>query len=186
MPIWRENAHSLTTNKKLVDTYFTVLRKFGSDPGACHISSATLYVMLREMGFSPELCIGEVTYGNTKFDHSWVELDGLIFDVAVVYSLEEYRISNPVFSGINLGTITPTEGIYISTEPTIPDKHTLNILKKGFLKYMDEYPVGRNGIWAIVKELGRDLNKNWKIAVLKDKYSSAEWSIRTPYIIQGK
>lgn len=71
--------------------------------GACHSTSAVLYVLLSEFGLEPKLCIGEVRCAGGIFDHSWVELNGEVFDVAI--SLPGPGGANaggPVFASHNL------------------------------------------------------------------------------------
>lgn len=78
--------------------------------GACHSTSAVLFVLLSEMGLTPRLCIGEVGAGGPYFDHSWVDLDGEVFDVAV--SLPEpggEEVGGPVFASVDLYTGTTTD-----------------------------------------------------------------------------
>lgn len=78
--------------------------------GACHSTSAILFVLLSERGLAPKLCIGEVGAGGPYFDHSWVELDGEVFDVAV--SLPEpggMEVGGPVFATVDLYTGTTTD-----------------------------------------------------------------------------
>lgn len=50
---------------------------------ACHASCSALYVALSELGYSPKLCIGEMLGQGLYFDHSWIELDGQILDIAI-------------------------------------------------------------------------------------------------------
>ena len=55
--------------------------------GACHASCSALYVALSELGYSPKLCIGEMMGQGLYFDHSWIELDGKIIDMAISMTL---------------------------------------------------------------------------------------------------
>lgn len=78
--------------------------------GACHSTSAVLFVLLSELGLAPKLCIGEVGAGGPYFDHSWVELDGEIFDVAVsLPELDGREVGGPVFASVDLYTGTTTD-----------------------------------------------------------------------------
>jgi len=52
--------------------------------GMCHALSSILYVGISEMGYEPEICIGEVDdpfQRVTRFDHSWILLNGKIIDI---------------------------------------------------------------------------------------------------------
>lgn len=73
--------------------------------GACHSTSAVLFVLMSELGLEPTLCIGEVCAGGTYFDHSWVEFNGKVFDVAVC--LPDPRgaeVGGPIFASVSLDT----------------------------------------------------------------------------------
>lgn len=87
---------------------FSELLKFvvGSNYcGGCHDTSAVLHMLLADAGLSSELCIGEVGTGQQFFDHSWVEVEGLVFDVAVCMPLQQGRaVGGPVFGGVDLAT----------------------------------------------------------------------------------
>lgn len=71
--------------------------------GACHDTSAVLYMLMSELGLSPTLNLGEVTSTSGTFDHSWVEVDGLIFDVAVCLPQEGgAHVAGPIFASVDL------------------------------------------------------------------------------------
>lgn len=73
--------------------------------GGCHDTSAVLHMLLTEVGVESTLCIGEVGAGRFFFDHSWVEVDGRVFDVAVCMPHPEGEpVGGPVFGNIDLAT----------------------------------------------------------------------------------
>lgn len=101
--------------------------------GACHSTSAILFVLLSESGLQPKLCIGEVGAGGPYFDHSWIELDGKVFDVAV--SLPDTRgaqVGGPVFASVDLDTGIATSldfAFYrdgLGADALVPFNKTLN------------------------------------------------------------
>ena len=101
----------IRNSDQLVDAFCVTLEKIciESWPGACHDTSAAIYVIFSELGFSPTLCIGEVISEKTHFDHSWVELDGLIYDAAVCFPAAGIEfVSAPIFSSIDLTTLEKT------------------------------------------------------------------------------
>lgn len=51
--------------------------------GACHATTAILHVLLRHQGVAGRLVTGELRRGQIVFNHSWYELDGRIYDIAV-------------------------------------------------------------------------------------------------------
>lgn len=96
-------------NHKLNDAYYLLLEFIikNNDYGACHSTSVVLYILMSELGFNPELCIGEVRCGvdSHAFDHSWVVLDGLIYDASVVLPHPcGYSNTGPIFASIDLNT----------------------------------------------------------------------------------
>ena len=74
--------------------------------GACHATSAALYVALTEAGYSVDLCVGEVEFSRFVFDHSWIELDNKIIDLAVSMTLMGggMSVSEPIVLDTNIAT----------------------------------------------------------------------------------
>lgn len=71
--------------------------------GACHASCSALYVALSELGYSPKLCIGEMMGQGLYFDHSWIELNGKIIDMAISMTLlGGAPASEPILFGKNI------------------------------------------------------------------------------------
>ena len=71
--------------------------------GACHASCAALYVALCEAGYQPKLCIGEMLGEGLYFDHSWIELNGYIFDLAISMTLMGGAAASDVYKRQILG-----------------------------------------------------------------------------------
>ena len=66
---------------------------------------AVLPYMLRflNLGYSPKLCIGEMLGQGLYFDHSWIELDGQILDIAISMTLlGGAPVSEPIVFGKNI------------------------------------------------------------------------------------
>lgn len=86
---------------------YVVQEKHG---GACHETSAVLHVLLREQGVESSLCIGEVRAREGVLDHSWVEIERDLFDVAVCLPQETIgvHVGGPVFRSWDLATGAPT------------------------------------------------------------------------------
>ncbi|MDC6165452.1 hypothetical protein PPH93_27685 [Achromobacter xylosoxidans] len=72
----------------------------------CHDTSAVLYMQLRQAGLQEAdmaLCIGEVNALGSRFDHSWVEVRGQVFDVAICAPSKSGGFAGgPVFAGEDL------------------------------------------------------------------------------------
>ncbi|HDR8994456.1 TPA: hypothetical protein QDB01_000333 [Burkholderia vietnamiensis] len=78
--------------------------------GGCHDTSALMYMRLLRAGLPKDnvaLCIGEVVGPGGPFDHSWVEVNGKVLDVAICAPNESGKFAGgPVFGGIDLGSNT--------------------------------------------------------------------------------
>jgi len=57
--------------------------------GGCHLVSAILYILLTEKGYEPIIRLGEVQIANFIFNHSWIELDGKVIDIAIMNTLRD-------------------------------------------------------------------------------------------------
>ncbi len=158
------------------ETFFAVsdyLRE-RPNPGACHLLSSILHVLLSEQGIENTLCVGEVSSDKGNFDHSWIEIDSLVFDVAIQLTNEGDR-NPPIYAGINLVTAQLAEMKY-----GVQMKRGLDPIAKGmfntsFVKYMDDFPRHQNGAWDIVKKLAKHrLGFSVNIEELRERYSSTE------------
>lgn len=78
--------------------------------GACHSTSAVMFMLFSELGLKPKLKIGEVySYHVSKaFDHSWVEVDEAVYDVAIGYpqlsELGGEYVCGPIFNDVDINT----------------------------------------------------------------------------------
>lgn len=138
--------------------------------GACHALSLAMYVALSELGFSPDLCVGECDSndGMKPFDHSWIVLYGKIIDVAISMPLPPVES----FCGIVVGDIDISTGERVDVSYGIrtsvgfvPDTQT--VLSLPFVRYMDGFPFERRGLWTVV---GRILDKQVNVSELRSKY----------------
>ena len=141
--------------------------------GACHACSSALYIALRECGLEPELCIGECRYGvgGIPFDHSWIRLDGKVFDVACAMRLDTgLPICAPVIGDIDVETGEPTDMCYGIMFRGL-DMEAQMVCELPFVDYMDGYPNERDGLWTVVGScLGRAVN----VSSLRRRYSNVE------------
>lgn len=100
-------AQSIANGDTISKSYFELLKFIleHSYQGACHSTSAVLHMLFKEAGLNSTLCLGEVGIANEFFDHSWVEIDGQIFDAAVCMPDDEgVTAGGPVFANIDLST----------------------------------------------------------------------------------
>ena len=153
------------------------LARFISDRkwyGACHASCAALYVALKELGFSPTLCAGEVDAHAFIFDHSWVELDGRIIDAAIAFPLQGKPLSNLIVLGVDIFTKMPSNLVYGTSRGTGLDIDANYATTVPFCIYMDNFPDAPNGLWSVVEVL---LGQTVDITSMRTKYSDTKWKI---------
>ena len=165
----KENGYKEDIGDVLTNMYRYMERKQWW--GACHASCSALYVALSELGYSPKLCIGEMLGQGLYFDHSWIELDGQILDIAISMTLwGGAPVSEPIVFGKNIRS---------GKEPVIKygvpgrgiEGETLVVNSLPFIDYMDGFPDEKNGLWGVVQEL---LGRKVDIPDLREKYKKVE------------
>lgn len=135
--------------------------------GACHASCSALYVALSELGYSPKLCIGEMMGQGLYFDHSWIELNGKIIDMAISMTLlGGAPASEPILFGKNI-----RNGMEPVIEYGVPGRgiegESLIVMNLPFTDYMNAFPDEKDGLWGVVREL---LGTEIDIENLRKKY----------------
>ena len=81
--------------------------------GSCHLTSAVMYILLTEAGFTDLLVkTGVVENVDGPFDHSWVEYQGKKIDIAIMNTLRDGFKFPPVFLDKLIGSETPIEYNY--------------------------------------------------------------------------
>lgn len=145
--------------------------------GACHDTSAVLYMLLKELGLSPTLNIGEVRAPAGFLDHSWVEVEGRIFDVAVCLPQPGGTdVGGPIFANIDVATNRKTALQYGAVSPHgfgLDAYPALSLDLSGFSTIQNE-----PNIWALAVALGFDLDLNLTCAELERKYGAVRRTVR--------
>lgn len=141
--------------------------------GACHATSSVLFVALSELGFEPVLCYGEVVCGNAfVFDHSWVEINNSVFDLACYMTLQNgLPVSNPVLFGNDIVTRTPPTLKYGISGRGL-DMEARLVASMPFCDYMDGFPEEKQGLWGVLAKIIAD--NNIDIDALRKKYANVE------------
>ena len=139
--------------------------------GACHATCAALYVSLSELGYTPNLCIGEVLGQGLYFDHSWITLDGMITDLAINMTLlGGAPASGVIVFGKDIKTGLPPVLDYGVPGRGIEDQAKY-VMELPFVQYMDSFPDEKDGLWGVVQEL---LNENIDIPSLRERYKDTK------------
>lgn len=181
---WREVAgdveFSNSQRAAIHKTFFLLNDDFGKNPnlrGGCHLSSSVMYVLFSEQGISSELCIGEVQRPNgLYFDHSWVEIDGKVFDLSIQRTLDGEQ-NAPVFAGYDLDTGYLTKFNYRFEREGLGETAT-RVCRTPFLDYLDGAVLAQS--WGLIEKAGKSLGLNLKIAELRDRYKDTKRVLINP------
>jgi len=121
--------------------------------GACHATCSILYVGLSEMGYAPTIYMGEAAnIYRPRFDHSWIELDGKIIDLAIAIPLWGHeQFAGPVVFDIDLFTNAHHDLIYGVPNGKLDDVAQFTY-DTPFSEYMSMYPEYKDGLWGILKD----------------------------------
>lgn len=140
--------------------------------GACHTTCSILFVGFSELGYSPQICIGELAIPTRpRFDHSWIMVDKKIIDLAVALPLPgNAPISSPIIFDINIGTNQKHEMIYGVKGGKLDNQANL-VYNTPFVTYMDIFPNDENGLWGILKKV---FPKDISIENIKSKYTDVQ------------
>jgi hypothetical protein len=144
--------------------------------GACHGSSAVFAVLLMAQGLQPTLCLGEVRCGDIYFDHSWVEIDGEIFDAAISKTLIHGLAFPPVFRSHDLSSKHLTTLEYGQPSGQRYDESAAWIRTTSVSDYMRVFPDHPDGLWGIAKAIGKTANIRVTLASLKKHSDVLRWA----------
>ncbi len=181
---WIQRANDASRNlhngKGIFDAYtalLTVVWREGWN-GACHDTSAMLYMLLREQGYSPALVTGEVKAADKYLDHSWVEVEGKIYDVAVGFPHEDGVYVGPsVFASLNLDTGEPTNLSFGVRSPGGIDEIAQFVADATLSEYSEkQHP--QASIWAFTPVVGHLCGLALSSEALRRKYGAVTRELR--------
>ena len=159
--------------------------------GACHGIAAIQYVIFSELGFEPKLYAGITETGIWTTGHSWIEMEGKVYDAACYFSVEDTPRRPPVFHGIELNTMKPTTTAYGIAVPPVFSEDVQAVLDAGTTVpgiLNGEFTLMRGahlwhvldnicmlaGIDSVLKVVGDNIDAN---ALIK-KYKNTRWELR--------
>ncbi|MFS2016052.1 lasso peptide biosynthesis protein [Massilia sp. CT11-108] len=158
-----------------------VLRDVWEKPylGACHDTSAIMYIMLAELGQASELCVGQVKVPNGPYlDHSWVEVDGKVIDAAIsLPRIDGGLCSFPVFGSIDLGYNNQMELDYAYDDGKGFTDFALAVYGVPLGEFT-RLPGGNEHLWEITANLLIELGISVRASSLATKYSDHLRSVR--------
>lgn len=143
--------------------------------GACHATSAVAFVLLRAQGIEAMPCLGELAFGAAATDHSWIEIDDAVFDVAIARPLVPEFARPPVLAGRHIHDGSATQLVYGATSGIAPMASATAVARLSIGQYMDGFPAHVDGLWGIVSELGATMGLSLNVRELRTRYGSARW-----------
>ncbi|WP_419880524.1 SEC-C metal-binding domain-containing protein [Peribacillus sp. B-H-3] len=183
--LWKERALVLGTpypfNEKLVNTFLAVFDHSVKEAwrGACHGVSSILYILLKEQGIDCKLQLGFVKAESVSFPfcHSWLTIDGEIFDVGLYrsnpsnLSPNEYlKVSAPIFKGVNLETNHPSPIQFGVTTERI-DRIYEQLSRMTIGEYFNGWPLHKDGFWGEIIQIAKKLDLTVNMLELQENYS---------------
>ena len=145
--------------------------------GGCHFISSMLHILLEEQGIENTVAIGEVQdhEANIIFSHSWVEINGDVFDPAIMHTLDG-AVHPPVYYGVNLSTLEPPNMMY----GVSANKEDLDIIAKQLLpisitSYLDnikQQGFPKNYLWDEIIKAGTGILGYTNTSRLRKKYDN--------------
>ncbi|MED3795672.1 SEC-C metal-binding domain-containing protein [Niallia alba] len=135
---WRATINNTLCEKKIKNIFrgtFDFIAEYNYQ-GGCHLLSAIMHILLNESGYNSIVKIGEVQIGNYVFDHSWIELDGKVIDVAIMNTMQDGIRFPPVLLGNSVAS-----GKEINYEYGVPnnlDEIAQKVLGKSIGHYIME------------------------------------------------
>ncbi|MFD2328782.1 SEC-C metal-binding domain-containing protein [Cohnella sp. GCM10020058] len=177
-PTWRDIAQGISFEHPNSDM---ILKTFGAMMddfrvrrlrGGCHLLSGIMYVLLNEQGIESDLCIGEVRHpSGAAFDHSWVEILGKAFDVAV-QETDDGEQHAAVFAGIDLDTGKASKFNYRHKYKGL-DSIGRKALETPLSVYMDGAP-RQLGKWGGIESIAKRIGLSVDVTTLQIKYHDVQ------------
>ncbi|MHB8405254.1 MAG: lasso peptide biosynthesis protein [Gammaproteobacteria bacterium] len=192
MKQWVQAARNLPATSpaeyKLVKTYASVLSLVhrANWQGACHATSAVLTVLLRDQQIQAEPFLGECFHNGAFFDHSWVEVNSKIYDIAISNPLISEQRCEPVFRSYHITTKQPTQIKYGVTSGCGLEPTAAMIEAMPFSQYLSNFPQHPKGLWGITEEVAKkELGLRTNAAKLEAAHSSIIWQKRVQSTLQA-
>jgi hypothetical protein len=185
MKQWLQAARSLTATGpveyKLIKNYSAVLSLVhrANWQGACHATTGLLTVLLRSQNIQADPFLGECFHNGAYFDHSWVEVDSKIYDIAISNPLIAERACEPIFGSIHLATKLPMQVEYGVASGAGLDPIAAMIAAMSFEQYLSNSPQHPKGLWGVAEDVAKmELGLRMNTAKLKAACSNVTWQKR--------
>lgn len=170
-----QNIRTGIKNESKFKRAFSLLFQFVDEQGwsgACHPSVTVLFAICERLGIQAIPCIGETSINGAFFDHSWLLINGKVFDVAIVWPLNESFATGPIFNNIDLFEQVETDieyGVYFSGV----DEQATMIYKQTLYDYIDAAP--NNLLWSLISLICEDIGIKFDKTQLKNELEKIHW-----------
>jgi hypothetical protein len=116
--------------------------------------------------------IGEAKVGQGFFDHSWIEIDSDIYDIAICKPLQSKFENGPVIKGIDINTNQQTTTLYGEVSGHPDDPMTAAVKSLNLTDYLANSPIHPTlGTWFLIDQVAKHkLRTTLNIASLMTKY----------------
>jgi len=192
---WRNNASKMAEknglDNRLAEAFCTLLKLISNYnwTGACHGASAILYVIFNELGYEPKLCAGIVATDFWTSGHSWIELNGKVYDVSCYFPNIGTAKMMPVFHGKELDSNNDIVTQYgVSNAPIAKDVEMVMTMEVSNVMGADYEEVGNANLWQVLASVCVeakieipliDIRGNTMDASkIAKKYESVKWELR--------
>ena len=167
-------------NKNLAvifEDFYDDMDRKGLIQGGCHFLSSILHVILNEFDIDNELCLGNVEMKGCIFSHSWIDIKGKVFDIAIMKTnRSEISLNGVVFSGVDLSTGNLPEinyGVY--SDQDLVDSTGKQVKKLTLGEYFGNNPYGSQFVWNYIADFCKMKKKFVNTRRLKEKYADEKW-----------
>jgi hypothetical protein len=180
---WLSDARCISTTddtQRYTKHIFNATLKFVAQKhwqGACHATSAILALLLNARQVEAVPCLGECYVDGYYFDHSWVEIDGLVYDVAIALPLTPSRQKPPVFAGKSVDPTSPMRISYGVTSGTGLDHHAETVRQTPFVEFLDLFPDHPDGFCGLAVEIAKMASHKVTADELRGVASRLRWHI---------
>ena len=165
-----ENLEKKEIIRKIFNEFLDITYKLDWK-GACHESSSAIYVLLKESGIDCIWKLGEVKANNYFFDHSWIEINGKVFDIAITKTLQEEARNAPIINDIDIETNEVHNIEYGAVSGLEFSPQTIMVQNINLSEYLSNSPISPIGTWAVVIDVAKkQLNLNLNLPNLISKY----------------
>lgn len=153
------NAIGTMPNHQSIKTIFSSILELtilNDWKGACHESCGAIHILLNETGISNTWYIGEAKVGQAFFNHSWIDINGDIYDISICRPLQPDFKNGPVIKGVDIDTNQSTTTLYGVVSGHPDDPMTVAVKGLSLSDYLKNSPIDPNlGTWMLVAQVAK-------------------------------